>query len=68
MKLNGFDESIENKKKHFSNKWWVEKAEKDQEKKLFGESNIEMGLAIDIHIMKCDKIANECSNKQISYL
>lgn len=44
------------------------KAEKDQEKKLFGESNIEMGLAIDIHIMKCDKIANECSNKQISYL
>lgn len=52
-------------------KWWVEKAEKIRKKKtkkLFGESNIEMGLALDIHIMKCDKIANECSNKQISYL
>lgn len=47
MKLNGFDESKENKKKQFSNFKQIEKAEKDQEKKnLFGESNIEMGLAI----------------------
>lgn len=51
-------------------KWRIEKTEKDRKKtkNLFGESNIEMGLAIDTHIMKCDKIANKCSNKQISYL
>lgn len=57
------------KKKQFSN-GGLKKQRKigKKTKNLFGESNIEMGLAIDTHIMKCDKIANECSNKQISYL